>query len=73
MKIKYKQRSSTKYVLEMYDWITNLFNTVNQTEDKNKYGLQTSLTLSTHTLLENYCEDIRALNQEEPKDASLVS
>lgn len=50
----------------MYGWITSMFSSSKQTGDGNKYGLQMSLTLSTHPLLEKYREDIRALNQKEP-------
>lgn len=50
----------------MYGWITSMFGSSKQTGKNDKYGLQMSLTLSTHPLLEKYREDIRALNQKEP-------
>ncbi|KAG0668194.1 hypothetical protein C6P45_004941 [Maudiozyma exigua] len=52
----------------MYDWGANIFNISNEKRDDDKYGLQMSLTLSTHPLLEQYREEIRAMNQEEPYD-----
>lgn len=50
----------------MYDWITSILSSTNKKGNADKYGLQMSLTLSTHPLLEKYREDIRAENQKEP-------
>lgn len=50
----------------MYDWIKSTFNWSNKANDKNKYCLQMSLTLSTHPILEKYREERRASNQREP-------
>lgn len=50
----------------MYQWLARTCNISNESTDKNKYGLQMSLTLSNHPLLEKYREDIRASNQKKP-------
>lgn len=51
----------------MYNWITRIFNQTNQETDNNKYGLQMSLTLSTHPFFEKYRQDVRGLNQIVPR------